>query len=150
MHTVTQKYWGLQCDENKWCTENFKWSFQASSVKRKASSAILDRCWDAWGSIELKLSNNCPFVSAGYVSYVSGQLKAVAKKFYRKDVDIEVLSHAIIGSRVHVVFDIQFDNEEFLKLQTVPSTSFLLDRSMMKIRSNLFFQMFPFHIGDRK
>ena len=39
----------------------------------------------------------------GYVNYVCGQLKAVAKKFYRKDVDIEVLSHDVIGSRVHVV-----------------------------------------------
>ncbi|XP_055335407.1 soluble guanylate cyclase 88E-like [Paramacrobiotus metropolitanus] len=82
---------------------------------------------------------------SGYINYVCGQLKAVAKKFYRKDIDIEVLSHNVIGSRVHVIFDIQFDNEEFLKISAA-SKSFVIDRSLLRVKSDLFFQMFPFHI----
>ncbi|OQV13826.1 Soluble guanylate cyclase 88E [Hypsibius exemplaris] len=81
----------------------------------------------------------------GYVPYVCGQLKAVAKKFYRKDIDIEVISHDVIGSRVHVIFDVQFDNEEFIKISMI-SKSAAMDRSALNVRSDLFFQMFPFHI----
>ncbi|GAU97738.1 hypothetical protein RvY_08983-1 [Ramazzottius varieornatus] len=82
---------------------------------------------------------------SGYVDYVCGQLKAVAKKFYRKDVHIEVLSRSFIGSRVRVIFDVQFDNEEFLGIK-LPKNSFVRDRSLSKVRSDLFFRMFPFHI----
>lgn len=69
------------------------------------------------------------------------------------DVKIEVLSDKIEGELTHVVFQLFFKNDQYIRDLTNSSASMtslrhkerLID-SNLPIRSETFFELFPFHV----
>lgn len=93
----------------------------------------------------------------GFLYYVRGQIKAVGKIFYNLDVKIEVLSDKIEGELTHVVFQLFFKNDQYIRDLTNSSASMTSLRhkermidSNLPIRSETFFELFPFHVVFKK
>lgn len=69
------------------------------------------------------------------------------------DVKIDVLSDTVEGELTHVVFQLYFKNDQFIKESQQSSASMAslrhntrhLDASL-PIRSEIFFELFPFHV----
>jgi guanylate cyclase len=73
----------------------------------------------------------------------------VGKLFYNIDVEIEVLSEKQEMDLTHVVFQLHFENTQFKKISTTLGASdhhFQEIGSNLPIRSEIFFELFPFHV----
>jgi guanylate cyclase len=73
----------------------------------------------------------------------------VGKLFYNIDVEIEVLSEKQEMELTHVVFQLNFENAQFKKISTTLGASdhhFQEIGSNLPIRSEIFFELFPFHV----
>jgi guanylate cyclase, other len=85
----------------------------------------------------------------GYVHYVKGQIKQVGKLFYKKNVEIDLLSEREELDLNHAVFLLKFENKEY---QNVTKSSFMFEEYLhnalanLSIKSDIFFELFPFHI----
>ncbi len=69
--------------------------------------------------------------------------------FYGLDVQIEILSEKQEMDIQHIVFQIVFENAEFTKISNSNSTSEVYVQhigSNLPIRSEIFFELFPFHV----
>ena len=80
----------------------------------------------------------------------------VGKVFYNLDIKIEVLNEAQEGELTHVVFQLLFKNDQYETMQTKSSASMLSLRhnernldANLPIRSEVFFELFPFHVVNR-
>ena len=78
----------------------------------------------------------------GYVHYVIGQIRKVGSLFYNTEVEVEILKNEQKDKMTHVVMKLHFDNKNF-QLNKQKSISNLTG---LKMRSEVFFKMFPFHI----
>jgi len=76
----------------------------------------------------------------GYLCYVIGQLKTVAK-IYDKEVEITVKLENVTDRETHIVLDLHFDNREML-LQKTSS----MDGMSFQVDSDTFLSIFPFCI----
>jgi guanylate cyclase len=89
----------------------------------------------------------------GYMSYVKGQLRQVGKVFYNLDVDVRLISEAIESDLTHVVFDLRFKNAQYKQLNSSVSMGNQNKAASNKpssfnlpVKSDVFFELFPFHI----
>jgi guanylate cyclase len=89
----------------------------------------------------------------GYMSYVKGQLRQVGKVFYNLDVEVKLISEAIESDLTHVVFDLKFKNTQYKQLNSTlslgnqaKSTSARPSTFNLPVRSDVFFELFPFHV----
>lgn len=86
----------------------------------------------------------------GFLYYVKGQLKQVAKIFYNLDIQIEVLSENQTADFSHAVFQLLFKNDQYdiinssVSINTLAATKGPYFSSPMN--SELFFDLFPFHV----
>lgn len=78
----------------------------------------------------------------GFTYYVIGQLKQVGSMFYNIELDIEVLSQQEKGTLQHVIYRLSFANSAF-KISTTETDA---SQIVLPVRSDLFFDAFPFHI----
>lgn len=67
----------------------------------------------------------------------------VGRRFYRTEVEIEIVSQREELDVTHVVFDLKFANEAYLEQLKLVKDSNELDLS---IESPIFFELFPFHL----
>ncbi|XP_014663659.1 PREDICTED: soluble guanylate cyclase 88E-like [Priapulus caudatus] len=79
----------------------------------------------------------------GYVSYVKGQIKSIARAVYRQEVKIDVLKEEVSRERVDVVMELKFDNYSYV--HPVDCVNTTLEKAM-PVNSSTFFSVFPFHI----
>lgn len=85
----------------------------------------------------------------GYVHYVKGQIKQVGKMFYKRNVEIDILSEREELDLNHVVLLLKFENKEY---QNVTKSSCMFEEYLhnalanLSIKSDIFFELFPFHI----
>lgn len=73
----------------------------------------------------------------------------MGKLFYNTDIEIEVLSEKVEIDVSHVVFQLSFENIQFKKISESLSGSdinFKHIGSNLPIRSEIFFELFPFHV----
>ena len=76
----------------------------------------------------------------------------VGKVFYNVNVEIEVLSEKQEMDLQHVVFELRFENTQYKKLtsSTNSDSSFQSVGSNLPIKSEIFFELFPFHVVFKK
>jgi len=80
-------------------------------------------------------------------------VKKVAKVFYNLDVKIDILSEEMEGDLTHVIYQLNFENEQFSKAKSQASmgslrrlnASHIVDKQL-PIKSEIFFELFPFHV----
>lgn len=78
----------------------------------------------------------------GYMYYTMGQIKAVGRHFYGTDVKIEVIKEEMLFDTVNVTFQLHFENTAYLR--TTKSSTYM--DQLLPIKSQLFFEIFPFCI----
>lgn len=78
----------------------------------------------------------------GFVHYVKGQIKQVGKMFYNTKVDIDVIEQRSTDEMTHVVMRLHFDNTAYVEPETLSSNF----RQSLPVRSDVFFEVFPFNI----
>lgn len=78
----------------------------------------------------------------GYVHYVKGQIRQVGKLFYNSKVDIDVVSVQETDNMTHVVLKLLFDNTAYV--ENLRKKNDVADQ--MPLSSEVFFELFPFHI----
>lgn len=78
----------------------------------------------------------------GYVNYLKGQIRQVGKQFYNTDVKIEVVSEEETDNLTHVILKLFFDNTAYI--ERLYKTTDAAER--LPLRSDVFFQLFPFHM----
>ena len=66
--------------------------------------------------------------------------------FYNLDVKIDVVSDISENELTHVIFDLKFNNEQFNQSNSCMSISKRTVVTDLKIESEIFFELFPFHI----
>lgn len=85
----------------------------------------------------------------GYVPYVKGLIKSVGQTFYNKEIEIEILSEKMEIDKVHVIFELKFDNRQFDEsISSVSLNSQLkpAHHTFKEIKGETLFNIFPFHI----
>uniref|UniRef100_A0A914UQ07 guanylate cyclase n=1 Tax=Plectus sambesii TaxID=2011161 RepID=A0A914UQ07_9BILA len=82
----------------------------------------------------------------GFLHYVKGQIKSIAKTLYDTDVDIELLDHENEDNMEHVIMRLHFNNISFNKTETQFNDMAEIVRDQVKITSDVFFDIFPFII----
>ena len=78
----------------------------------------------------------------GYVHYVKGQIRQVGKMFYNTKVDIDIVSVQETDNMNHVVMKLLFDNTAYV--ENLKKKNDVADQ--MPLSSDVFFELFPFHI----
>lgn len=78
----------------------------------------------------------------GYVHYVKGQIRQVGKMFYNTKVDIDIVSVQETDNMNHVVMKLLFDNTAYV--ENMKKKNDFADQ--MPLSSDVFFELFPFHI----
>ena len=78
----------------------------------------------------------------GYVHYVKGQIRQVGKMFYNTKVDIDVVSVQETDNMTHVVMKLLFDNTAYAESVKLKNDA----TEQMPLNSDVFFELFPFHI----
>ena len=71
-----------------------------------------------------------------------GQIKEVARHFYRKEIKIELIKEEILFDTVHVTFQLRFDNRAF----TYASSAMTKVEKQFPIGASVVFEIFPFCI----
>lgn len=80
----------------------------------------------------------------GYLFYVMGQIKAVGELFYRTPVEISIIKEEDSLDLYYVVMRLEFENTAYLENKEIEATDEINDD--ICISSQIFFDMFPFHI----
>ncbi|XP_075264519.1 soluble guanylate cyclase 88E-like, partial [Convolutriloba macropyga] len=79
----------------------------------------------------------------GYKMYVKGQILAVAKYLFGREVKIEVKEERLMDETTFVAFDVFFDNTDYQK-RTRPSSK--VNKFGLHVKQNFLFSLFPFNI----
>ena len=78
----------------------------------------------------------------GFVYYTMGQIREVARHFYQKELQIELVREEILFDTVHVTFQLTFDNRAF----TLASLAMTREEKHLPICASVLFEIFPFCI----
>lgn len=78
----------------------------------------------------------------GFVYYTMGQIREVARHFYHKELQIELVREEILFDTVHVTFQLTFDNRAF----TQASLAMTREEKHLPIGASVLFEIFPFCI----
>lgn len=78
----------------------------------------------------------------GFVYYTMGQIREVARHFYQKDMQIELVREEILFDTVHVTFQLTFDNKAF----GLASLAMTREERHLPISASVIFEIFPFCI----
>ncbi|XP_034245086.1 soluble guanylate cyclase 88E [Thrips palmi] len=78
----------------------------------------------------------------GFVYYTMGQIKEVARHFYRKEMGIEVVREELLVDTVHVTFQLTFDNRAF----GLASLTMTREEKHLPVSASVLFEIFPFCI----
>uniref|UniRef100_A0ABD2WMC2 guanylate cyclase n=1 Tax=Trichogramma kaykai TaxID=54128 RepID=A0ABD2WMC2_9HYME len=78
----------------------------------------------------------------GFVYYTMGQIREVARHFYHKELQIELMHEEILFDTVHVTFQLTFDNRAF----TLASLTMTREEKHLPIGASVLFEIFPFCI----
>ncbi|XP_063709211.1 soluble guanylate cyclase 88E-like [Culicoides brevitarsis] len=76
----------------------------------------------------------------GFVYYTMGQIREVARHFYQKDMEIELIKSDLLGETCHYTFQLSFDNRAF-SLATLAMTR---EEKHLPISASVLFEIFPF------
>ncbi|KAK2163097.1 hypothetical protein NP493_1482g00001 [Ridgeia piscesae] len=78
----------------------------------------------------------------GFLHYVIGQIRAVGQIYYNTVIEVEILKEEESLDMVHIIMLLKFDNSSYVETvaDTTPNAENLL------INSDVFFEVFPFHI----
>lgn len=71
-----------------------------------------------------------------------GQIREVARHFYHKELQIELVREEILFDTVHVTFQLTFDNRAF----TQASLTMTREEKHLPIGASVLFEIFPFCI----
>lgn len=71
-----------------------------------------------------------------------GQIREVARHFYHKELQIELVREEILFDTVHVTFQLTFDNRAF----TQASLAMTREEKHLPIGASVLFEIFPFCI----
>nr|XP_022900922.1 soluble guanylate cyclase 88E [Onthophagus taurus] len=78
----------------------------------------------------------------GFVYYTMGQIREVARHFYHKEMQIELVREELLFDMVHVTFQLTFDNRAF----TLASLAMTREEKHLPISASVLFEIFPFCI----
>lgn len=78
----------------------------------------------------------------GFVYYTMGQIRQVAKHFYHKDLEIELIKSEFLGDTNHYTFQLSFDNRAF----SLASLAMTREERHLPISATVLFEIFPFCI----
>ncbi|CAK9821645.1 Soluble guanylate cyclase 88E [Anthophora retusa] len=78
----------------------------------------------------------------GFVYYTMGQIREVARHFYHKELQIELVREEVLFDTVHVTFQLTFDNRAF----TQASLAMTREEKHLPIGASVLFEIFPFCI----
>ncbi|KAK0165413.1 hypothetical protein PV328_003927 [Microctonus aethiopoides] len=78
----------------------------------------------------------------GFVYYTMGQIREVARHFYHKELQIELVREEVLFDTVHVTFQLTFDNRAF----TFASLAMTREEKHLPIGASVLFEIFPFCI----
>ncbi|KAL0125746.1 hypothetical protein PUN28_004655 [Cardiocondyla obscurior] len=78
----------------------------------------------------------------GFVYYTMGQIREVARHFYHKELQIELVHEEVLFDTVHVTFQLTFDNRAF----TLASLAMTREEKHLPIGACVLFEIFPFCI----
>lgn len=78
----------------------------------------------------------------GFVYYTMGQIREVARHFYHKELQIELVREEVLFDTVHVTFQLTFDNRAF----TLASLAMTREEKHLPIGACVLFEIFPFCI----
>ncbi|XP_053679980.1 soluble guanylate cyclase 88E [Anopheles nili] len=78
----------------------------------------------------------------GFVYYTMGQIREVARHFYHKEMQIELVKSDLLGETNHYTFQLTFDNRAF-SLATLAMTR---EEKHLPISASVLFEIFPFCI----
>ncbi|XP_024941625.1 soluble guanylate cyclase 88E isoform X2 [Cephus cinctus] len=78
----------------------------------------------------------------GFVYYTMGQIREVARHFYHKELQIELVREEVLFDTVHVTFHLTFDNRAF----TLASLAMTREEKHLPIGASVLFEIFPFCI----
>ncbi|XP_033322486.1 guanylyl cyclase at 88E isoform X1 [Megalopta genalis] len=78
----------------------------------------------------------------GFVYYTMGQIREVARHFYHKELQIELVREEVLFDTVHVTFQLTFDNRAF----TQASLAMTREEKHLPIGAFVLFEIFPFCI----
>ena len=86
----------------------------------------------------------------GFRYYVRGQIREVGKVFYNLDVKIDVLSENQENDLVHVIYKLNFKNDQYNQAISTSnlstSSKSALIKTNLNVKSETFFDLFPFHL----
>jgi guanylate cyclase, other len=71
-----------------------------------------------------------------------GQIRQVAKHFYHKDLEIELIKSEFLGDTNHYTFQLSFDNRAF----SLASLAMTREERHLPISATVLFEIFPFCI----
>ncbi|CRK99008.1 CLUMA_CG012144, isoform A [Clunio marinus] len=78
----------------------------------------------------------------GFVYYTMGQIRQVARHFYHKDMQIELIKSEFLGETNHYTFQLIFDNRAF----SLASLAMTREEKHLPISASVLFEIFPFCI----
>ncbi|XP_020293807.1 soluble guanylate cyclase 88E [Pseudomyrmex gracilis] len=78
----------------------------------------------------------------GFVYYTMGQIREVARHFYHKELQIELVREEVLFDTFHVTFQLTFDNRAF----TLASLAMTREEKHLPIGASVLFEIFPFCI----
>ncbi|GMT36065.1 hypothetical protein PFISCL1PPCAC_27362, partial [Pristionchus fissidentatus] len=81
----------------------------------------------------------------GYLHYVKGQIKCIARELFQTDVEIELLDHENDNNMEHVIMRLHFNNIHFSRRE-FDNLHIQVVREKIRITSDVFFDIFPFII----
>jgi guanylate cyclase, other len=89
----------------------------------------------------------------GFLYYVKGQLKQVGKIFYKIDIEIDVVHHSVEDDNLtYAIFELRFQNYQYLRalnLKDRSNISLEFSRNDLILKTQTFFDLFPFHLAFR-
>ncbi|XP_050100553.1 soluble guanylate cyclase 88E isoform X2 [Anopheles aquasalis] len=78
----------------------------------------------------------------GFVYYTMGQIRQVARHFYNKEMQIELVKSDLLGETNHYTFQLTFDNRAF----SLASLAMTREEKHLPISASVLFEIFPFCI----
>ncbi|XP_052866342.1 soluble guanylate cyclase 88E [Anopheles cruzii] len=78
----------------------------------------------------------------GFVYYTMGQIRQVARHFYNKEMQIELIKSDLLGETNHYTFQLTFDNRAF----SLASLAMTREEKHLPISASVLFEIFPFCI----
>ena len=86
----------------------------------------------------------------GYLHYVSGQIKAVGRMFYKLDVEIEVINYTENKEGSSALLQLNFDNKAYASMKKKkrrPSAIAEQNDEELQVDLNVLQEVFPFHVA---